>query len=528
MPRITSGALFLLLGSLANAQVDRPDVFHPVTVRGKALDADGRPVAGAKVYLLSTNRMRTKDPLHAQTTTDRDGRYAFDDVRMLTLPPDGGPIHKHVEGSFQVYALADGYGFTWHPQQRFRPETTRTADADKDVIHAGEECVADLTFDRAARVYGRVTNDRGEPIIGAIVQLGYVNDLRRPGGHGSWRCNYLGRPEEDARAVADGFAGITYVPKEMRSATTGEDGRYSIGGLRRETSYLALIDYKPEYEPLVLDVATTDSKKAESDRQLGYDGELNHVFAAPRGIRVHVTAPDDGRSLAGVNLRAGRSRLQRAGNLATTADDGWATLRLPPDKYTLYAEPPMDTPYLVSELPLVIAPEDKDREIKLTVKWGATLLVLATLADTREPVAGVEFLRENADGTAREDLHSQSMFLDYPLTDKEGRLRAIVPPGRGRLIMGKHPPHVEPMRSTSEPFDVASGQVHAVKFEFKKKDPSPTPNPLREVARRAEGIARLDRAPRVPFVGGHVSNPAVSRHARRNKSGRAAYSSPSL
>ena len=475
MPRRVLGALLVLyLGTLARAQVaERPvHVLYPLTIRGNATDAEGKPVAGAKVFLLSTNRTRPGgfEALLAQTTTDGDGRYAFSDVRVPALPPDGGPIHKHVEGSFQVYAIADGYGFTWHPQQRFRPEAMRAGDEEKDVIHAGEQGVANLTLGPPATVSGRVTSDRGEPLKGVRVQLGFVNDLRRPEGHGAWRCNYLGRPDEGMRAVADEFAGIVHVPKEMRSTVTDADGRFSIGGLRRETSYLALIDYQPECEPLSLGVATTSSKKAESDRPLGYDGELNHVFVTPREIRVHVAAPDDGLSLAGVTIRAARSRLQRAGNLATTDADGRATLRLPPDKYTLFADPPLDAPFLLTSIPLDIAAEDQQREVRLTLEWGATVVVQAKEAGTDEPLAGVEFLKENAEGTEREDLHSQSVILDYPATDKTGTLRAVLAPGAARLVVGKHPPDFDPVRTTSERLELSKGQVHTVAFEFKKKE----------------------------------------------------------
>jgi thiol-disulfide isomerase/thioredoxin len=473
--------LFFGISACAAAQQPPTHTLHPLTVRGTAKNSVGQPVAGAKVFLLSTNRTRPGgfEPLLAETTTDGDGRYVFDEIRVPALPPDGGPIHKHAEGLFQVYALADGYGFTWHPQQHFRPEAMRTAEAEKEIVHAGEPCVADLKFEPAATVRGRVTNDRGEPVKGATVQLGQVNDVRRPGSVGGWRCNYLGPPSEDERAIADEFAGIVQVPKEKRSAVTDDEGRYSISGLRRETSYLTLIDYQPEYEPLVLGVATTDSKKSNSDRPLGYDGQLNHVFTAPRKIRVHVIAPDDGSSVANVTIRAGRRRLQRAGNLSTTDASGAASLHLPPDTYTLYAEPPPGVPYLLTELPLTVAPEDEGREVRLTLTWGTTVIVSAALAETGKPVSGVEFLSENADGTERHDLHTQSVFLDYPATDKSGTLRAVVAPGRTRLVVGKHPADVEPVRGLSELIELATGQIRTVEFEFRKKETSAQPPPAK-------------------------------------------------
>src|SRR5688572_22667007 len=89
---------------------------HPFTIRGKAVNQDGKPVAGAEVCVLSTNRLRPGgvDPLVARTVTDASGEYLLRDVRLPILAPDGGPIRKYSEGAYQVFGTAEGYGFTWH------------------------------------------------------------------------------------------------------------------------------------------------------------------------------------------------------------------------------------------------------------------------------------------------------------------------------------------------------------------------------------------------------------------------------
>src|ERR1044072_7223080 len=67
---------------------------HSIALRGNATDPEGKPVAGAKVFLLSTNRTRPGnfDPLLAETTTDEQGAYVFRNVPLPILPPPPGPV----------------------------------------------------------------------------------------------------------------------------------------------------------------------------------------------------------------------------------------------------------------------------------------------------------------------------------------------------------------------------------------------------------------------------------------------------
>src|SRR4051794_33571218 len=83
-----------------------------VTVRGRALNQDGEPIAGAAIYVLSTNRMRPSnfDPVISHGVTDAKGAYTIGEVQLPILAADGGPIKKHAEGAFQVYGIAKGYG----------------------------------------------------------------------------------------------------------------------------------------------------------------------------------------------------------------------------------------------------------------------------------------------------------------------------------------------------------------------------------------------------------------------------------
>src|SRR5205807_879338 len=57
-----------------------------VTYSGRVLDPDGKPLAGAKVYLL--DQSSAKEPPKVRATTDADGRFGFTiaraDIKLIS------------------------------------------------------------------------------------------------------------------------------------------------------------------------------------------------------------------------------------------------------------------------------------------------------------------------------------------------------------------------------------------------------------------------------------------------------------
>ena len=104
----------------------------PITVRGRATDSEGKPLAGATIYLVSTNE---KDAQLGTTTTDRDGAYTFRNARLpVSRWRDDAPL----AGTFQVYGTAPGFGFAWHGmrfyQPRRRPDHRKVAGEDYNLF----------------------------------------------------------------------------------------------------------------------------------------------------------------------------------------------------------------------------------------------------------------------------------------------------------------------------------------------------------------------------------------------------------
>jgi thiol-disulfide isomerase/thioredoxin len=496
---LISTAILFVITAAGPAQDNRPlgDRFAPphlVTIRGEALGPDKTPIAGAKCYLLSTNRTRPGnfDPLLAETTVDEQGHYTFRNVPLPILPPPTGPIKKYAEGAFVVFATAPGFGFTWHSEQICRPEK-RPADAPSEIhiFHAGEEIVADLNFELPATIRGRITDEHGNPLAGIAVQLGSVN--RSVG-----TCSYLGPPNTVGEPPRDSFSGVDRLPQESRTAVTDADGRYTLSRLRRETLYSAKIDYKLETDPVHITVATSSGSKGRADRRLGYDGTLDHAFALPRTVAVRITAANSGRPFVDVVVRARRERLLRGGNVGKSDIDGIAKLRLLPSDYELVAEPPFGAPYVVTQSQLTVTDAPAAQSTQLSVAPAALVAVQAVEAGTDRPIAGVSFLHETNGGNDREHLHSQTVCADYPSTDDRGQLRAVLRPGSRRFVVGQYPRDCEPVSTVSSFIDLVTGQTQNLRFEFRKKeiaaarapDPSDELAPLRALVARQNALSK--------------------------------------
>jgi len=87
-----------------------PDIRYQVfSVSGRAVDPDGKPVSGATIFLVSTNRSPKR--LLDTVTTDKDGQYAFHDAK---LPYEVKKNDDEREaGSFQVFGKCPGRAFAW-------------------------------------------------------------------------------------------------------------------------------------------------------------------------------------------------------------------------------------------------------------------------------------------------------------------------------------------------------------------------------------------------------------------------------
>ena len=241
--------------------------FATVTISGRAIDREGSPVANATIQVVDDNPVFFSDKVLGTTTSGADGRYVFREISIPLVTPPPSAIPKPTESRIQVAGWAAGKAFTWHQTQSYRPEPRpeqRNATETGRVFYEGEPITADLVFGPPARLSGTIVDDTGNPVPGALVQVGYVNDVRRPEGSGMWYCAAI-----DPKKGEDlPYSGIAYLPESRRSAHTDANGKYVIEGLPREAKLLALFDFKPSYMAHPLTIATS----MERFQGVGRDG----------------------------------------------------------------------------------------------------------------------------------------------------------------------------------------------------------------------------------------------------------------
>ncbi len=318
-----------------------------VDISGRATDLSGRPVVGAKVYVLDTNqRSHTgKSRLLATVTTGQDGNYTASRVELTVWKPSPSPIPSGETGRFQVAATAPEFGFTWSEITYYLPVPRPRAAAGPDpknatAFHSGEPILVDLSFGPPASLTGRIVDDRGRSLAGVKVQVGCCDDPRRLDAAKMWSCARVDPTGMLPRERLE-FDGIQSLPEELLSAPTNADGRFQIGGLPRDAVFLTSIDPGPEFESMVETIATTD-KPLQNIKSLGHGAVLNHTFAAPREVALTVWYSGTRLPAKGATVRARSSReLLRAGAVGTTDDSGRTTLRLRPGLHELAIEPPL-------------------------------------------------------------------------------------------------------------------------------------------------------------------------------------------
>ena len=85
---------------------DQSEPGEPLVVSGTVFDADGKPLAGSRVYLYHTDIEgyyskngvdETNRRLHGTLFTDKDGRYRFRTIKPGAYPNGGPPAHIHFE-----------------------------------------------------------------------------------------------------------------------------------------------------------------------------------------------------------------------------------------------------------------------------------------------------------------------------------------------------------------------------------------------------------------------------------------------
>lgn len=438
----------------------------PIAVGGAAIDDENEPVRDAKIYLVAANGFGSFGPeaILAETTTDDSGRYAFTEAMLpvRTFPP----APEIVEGKFQVFGVSEKHGFTWHGVRAYRPRPRPAQDAEPEMDRAyyeGEPIKCHLFFEPTVALVGEVRDDLGNPVAGAKVQVGLIDDSRRKNST-MWRFELLAGKDDSAN-LDRAFACINSMPRGRLSAVTSEDGRYEIADLPSEASFVAAVAGPEGFGTLTATVATTD-RDVPGNISAGRNG-WNPVLPAPRAITVRTIDLETKKPLANIVLHSYGGQVRFSGNDARTDAEGNATLRLPPGHYRLVAEPAAESHYVRTEQEFDVGKEPA-QSATLGVQRGA-VVILAASVNGALPVEGVGFSYETDDSRERHELQSQTVFVDHPRTDPDGVLRAVVAPGGRRLFVDTLPNGYESRDTEGKLADLVAGSTTTFHFALRRK-----------------------------------------------------------
>jgi len=106
--------------------------------------------------------------------------------------------------------------------------------------------------------------------------------------------------------------------------------------------------------------------------------------------------------------------------------------------------------------------------LEVRVKPGCVLILEVVDAKTGKGIPGVQFLGESNDNPgARTTVQSRTGYIDSPVSDAEGRLRAVVNPGEGVFSVGHIPESAEYRQSSVQKrVTLPARETVTVRFEL--------------------------------------------------------------
>jgi RNA polymerase sigma factor (sigma-70 family) len=398
-----------------------------VTVNGQVLDPDGKPVAGAKLYLLTYPTQSTA--LKVRATSAADGRFGFTFTReQVDLPYGYLDPWVHV----LVLAAAEGFGPAL--------SVNRKVDAPGDMkLQLARDDVP---------VNGRVLDLQGKPVAGVTVRL---TDLLLPTDLDLSPWLEALQAAKDSYPAQNKFLKGTHSPALAAlfpAVTTDTAGKFQLKGIGRER-VVGLTIEGPTIETREVQVRTRPGPalarlawkdNPEGDRLTVYGATFEHAAAPTKPVVGTVRDKDTGKPLAGVTVQSEKvasSNMHGRGFIKTTTDkEGRYRLTgLPKGEGNLIkAVPPNGQPYLMSVKEVRDTPNLEPVTVDFPLKRGVLLKGRVTDKATGQPApAQVEYFifgdnphRKEAPGLSTE------RWL-YVRADGSFELAAL--PGRGLLAV---------------------------------------------------------------------------------------------
>ena len=397
-----------------------------LAITGRVLDPDGKPVKGAKVWLVTEAWMvrRTAPGPKVVATTDADGSFS--------LTEDGTGRRRNWSQGAQVVATSDGVGLAW-------------ADPGK-----GKDKALELKLVKDEPINGRVLTLEGQPIAGAKIR---VMEVSQPAGPdlSAWLADLKAkdRPlhsvhnshfQHDGRLIEAGGP----IPGQPEEVVTDAEGRFRITGLGRER----LVEMKiegPSIATVWIQAMTRANPTLTVAEDSGDSRYGNHTFygasfdfAAKPTQRFEGTVTDreTGKPLAGVTVR-GHWKWH---DLATVTDkDGKYRLTgLEPGRHELIAFPTPDQPYHRMSASGGDPASQKPAKVDFALTRGHWVTGKVVSLRTGKPEVGAPvYYHPLADEAAYISVPGSKAWSQEPamFTAEDGTFRVVAFPCRGAIVV---------------------------------------------------------------------------------------------
>jgi RNA polymerase sigma factor (sigma-70 family) len=404
----------------------QPDTPTPKTLTGTVNDPDGKPVAGATVWLCRPDRLiGARHPAPKKiATTDASGKFAAEET------PDGGKLTGYPIAASKA---GFGVGFAW-------PDAS-----DKPALRCSLALVPDTV-----PIRGRILDLQGKPVAGATVRPMAL--LRTDGENlDAWEKAARRSTREVANhsheffphsiRLADGAP--DGIPAEVKTA---KDGTFTLTGLGRDRLVTLRVSgpgiATEEIDAVTRAMATirTPQDKLDSHHiQRTYHGATFDFTVEPGQPFVGtVTDKGTGKPVPGVVVRASR-RWDDSTFGVSDANGKYRLDGLKTGEQQLIAVPPLDAPYFLREFKAGRAANQLP--VTADIELHAGVWVSGTVTDkaTGKPVSASLSYRPDAFDTAADAIPG---YLPRGLaeaswhpTDKDGKFRVLAVPGQGYVFV---------------------------------------------------------------------------------------------
>jgi beta-lactamase regulating signal transducer with metallopeptidase domain/protocatechuate 3,4-dioxygenase beta subunit len=434
---------------------DFPEAELVLHYRGRVLDPDGKPVTGAKVFLLSFHDQdNPNDMARPRPVTGDDGWFDFS-TRKSDFPLDIGKQWL----SPRLTVAANGFGCAAGSSADF--ETTgeaqkRLSDYDKKLEEFGTEKhgnVLQLARDDAP-LTGRLVSTEGKPLadVTVAVQTVWYNAA---GDLAPWdaaakedRADYY-----SLRNVVPLFAGVSRLPVVL-PATTDAEGRFTLHGIGRER-VVDLLIAGPGLETVSIHARTraghtvevphqwreSERKGSASSRpEIYLANDFLQVIAPAQPVVGRITDVETGAPIADVKVSAGHFGMFLGSGKSyissTTDAEGRYSLEglTIGEETKLYITPSKATAYLPAGDDVTTSgtgPTTRD----FTLRRGIWVRGRVSEAGTGQPLDGEVAYYAFRDNPHLSDYRGFSRFRgEYGCRpDEQGNFQIAVPPGAGIL-----------------------------------------------------------------------------------------------